>query len=135
MGRPLSTLASNTTDLLPPYGSFFDLRTGMLWEQYISTDGAEGVTPPATVEEMQALANEFVQLPMGSEDSATIGHAIAQKMVDDLFVIGTVKAVAPIYYSRKLGNFEIPKTSSYDYYRVYPYMATQWFLSEDSSTQ
>ncbi len=130
MGRPLATLASNTTDLLPPYGSFFDLRTGMLWEQYRNTKGAEGVKPPATVDEMEQLANEFVQLPMGSDASAKVGHAIAQKMVDDLFVIGTVKAVAPIYYSRKLGNFEVPKTSSYDYYRVYPYMATQWFLSE-----
>jgi len=130
MGRPLATLASNTTDLLPPYGSFFDLRTGMLWEQYRNTKGAEGVKPPVTVDEMEQLANEFVQLPMGSDASAKVGHAIAQKMVDDLFVIGTVKAVAPIYYSRKLGNFEVPKTSSYDYYRVYPYMATQWFLSE-----
>ena len=130
MGRPLATLASNTTDLLPPYGSFFDLRTGMLWEQYRNTKGAEGVKPPATVDEMEQLANKFVQLPMGSDASAKVGHAIAQKMVDDLFVIGTVKAVAPIYYSRKLGNFEVPKTSSYDYYRVYPYMATQWFLSE-----
>ncbi len=132
MGRPLATLASNTTDLLPPYGSFFDLRTGMLWEQYRNTKGAEGVKPPVTVDEMEQLANKFVQLPMGSDASAKVGHAIAQKMVDDLFVIGTVKAVAPIYYSRKLGNFEVPKTSSYDYYRVYPYMATQWFLSEDS---
>ena len=54
MGRPLATLASNTTDLLPPYGSFFDLRTALLWDQYINTNGSEGVKPPSTVDEMQA---------------------------------------------------------------------------------
>lgn len=135
MGRPLATLASNTTDLLPPYGSFFDLRTGMLWDQYRTSNGQEGVQPPATVNEMDALAAKFVKLPMGSDASNQTGQAIAQKMVDDLFVIGTVKAVAPIYYSRKLGNFSVPKTSSYDYYRVYPYMATQWFLTDSNLAQ
>lgn len=130
MGRPLATLASNTTDLLPPYGSFFDIRTGMLWEQFRNTNGAEGVKPPATVDKMSELAAKFVTLKMGSDASNKIGAEIAQRVADDMFVVGTVKAVAPIYRSNKLGNFQVQKTHSYDYYWSYPYMPTQWFLAE-----
>ncbi|MRI31787.1 peptide ABC transporter substrate-binding protein [Endozoicomonas sp. OPT23] len=130
-GRPLSNIATNTETLLPPYDSFFGLRTGLLWAQYRDSNGAEGVKPPATVEMMEKLASEFVQLQPGSSESNKVGQKIAQRMVDDLFMIGTVKAVAPVYRSNKLANFETPKTNSYEYYRAYPYMPTQWFLKED----
>jgi len=133
MGRPLPTLAANTTDLLPPYGTFFDIRTGMLWDQYRNTNGAEGVKPPATVDKMSDMAAKFVTLKMGSDASNALGAQMAQRAADDMFVVGTVKAVSPIYRSRKLGNFEVQKTHSYDYYWSYPYMPTQWFLSEDLS--
>lgn len=133
MGRPLATMATKTEDVLPPYGTFFDLRTGMLWDQYRKTNGAEGVKPPATVGQMEGLANRFVTLAIGSDDSNKTGFKMAERTVEDLFIIGTVKAVAPIYRSNKLGNFEVQKTHSYDYYWNYPYMPTQWFLAEDNN--
>ena len=131
MGRPLPTVATKTEDVLPPYGTFFDLRTGMLWDQYKVTNGAEGVKPPATILAMEKLANKFVTLAIGSDESNKIGLEIVTRIVDDLFVVGTVKAVQPIYYSNKLGNFKVQKTHSYDYYWVYPYLPTQWYLDED----
>lgn len=130
MGRPLAVLASDTSWLLPPYGTFFDLRTGMEWARYLETDGAEGVAPPPSVMAMQPLARRFTQKALGSAESIEIGRQIAQLTVDDLFIIGTAKAVSPIYYSKKLHNFEVPKTSSYDYYRMYPYLPSQWYLEE-----
>ncbi|RTE66025.1 ABC transporter substrate-binding protein [Amphritea opalescens] len=130
MGRPLANIASNVETLVPPYGSFFDLRTGMLWSQYLDTNGAEGVAPPATVAEMKKLTDRFVTLKAGSEASDQLGLAIAEKVVDDLFIIGTVKAVSPVYRSQSLENFEVPKTSSYEFYRMYPYLPTQWYLTE-----
>lgn len=130
MGRPLPAVATNTEDVLPPYADFFGLRTGMLWDQYKTTKGAEGVKPPATVDEMEKLASKFVTLQIGSDESNKVGLEIAKRIADDLFIAGTVKAVKPIYYSQKLGNFEVQKTHSYDYYWTYPYLATQWFLNE-----
>ena len=130
MGRPLPAVATKTEDVLPPYGTFFDLRTGMLWDQYKATEGKEGVKPPATVAEMAKLANKFVTLKIGTDESNETGLAIAKRIVDDLFIAGTVKAVKPVYYSQKLGNFEVQKTHSYDYYWTYPYLPTQWYLSE-----
>lgn len=130
-GRPLATIASNVETLVPPYGSFFDLRTGVQWAQYLDSDGKEGVKPPQTVYEMKKLTDRFVTLKAGSEESNKVGLQIAERVVDDLFIIGTVKAVSPVYYSNKLGNFELPKTSSYEFYRMYPYMPTQWFIGAD----
>ena len=51
-------------------------------------------------------------------------------LLDSFMFIGTVNAPNPIYRSNALGNFETPKTWSYDYYRTYPYRGHQWFLSE-----
>ncbi|MBQ0785644.1 MAG: ABC transporter substrate-binding protein, partial [Amphritea sp.] len=118
--------------LVPPYGSFFDLRTGMLWSQYLETNGAEGVAPPATVAEMKKLTDKFVTLKAGTAESDKVGLEIAKRVVDDLFVIGTVKAVSPVYRSNALANFDTPKTSSYEFYRMYPYLPSQWYLSNES---
>ena len=128
MGRPLTNIASNIETLVPPYGSFFDLRTGMLWSQYLDSNGAEGVAPPATVAEMKKLTDRFVTLKAGSEESNKLGLKIADRVIDDLFIMGTVKAVSPVYRSNALANFEVPKTSSYEFYRMYPYLPAQWYF-------
>lgn len=129
MGRPLTNIASNTETLLPPYGSFFDIRIAMLWSQYLETKGAEGIAPPATVAEMKKLTDRFVTLKAGSKASDKVGLQIAKKVVDDLFIIGTVKAASPVYRTKSLQNFSVPKTSSYEFYRMYPYLPTQWYLN------
>lgn len=130
MGRPLTNMAGNTETLIPPYGSFFDLRTGMLWSQYLESNGTEGVAPPVTVAKMKQLTDRFVTLKAGSEESNKLGLQIVDRVIEDLFIIGTVKAVSPIYRSNSLANFEVPKTSSYEFYRMYPYLPSQWFLKK-----
>ena len=51
-------------------------------------------------------------------------------MTENLLYIGTVLATSPIYRRNELQNFTSFQTASYDYYRTYPYRATQWFLDE-----
>lgn len=130
MGLPQSTVASNSAWLIPPYGTFFELRTGMEWGQYLSSEGKEGTKPPQSVYEMKELAEKFGTLQLGSEESQKVGLEIAKHTVDDLFIIGTVKAVSPIYYSNKLKNFDLQKTASSEYYWAYPYQPKQWFLTK-----
>ena len=66
----------------------------------------------------------------GTEESNQAGREAIQLLQDSFMFIGTVNAPNPIYRSNALGNFETPKTWSYDYYRTYPYRAKQWFLAE-----
>ncbi len=55
---------------------------------------------------------------------------MVETMTGSLTFIGTVSAPAPIYVSNKLNNVPEFKTSSYEFYRTYPYRPTQWWLSE-----
>jgi len=128
-GEPLAVFLGDTQEIVPPYSGYFGLRNAMLWDQYLNTGGSEGVQPPQTVYEMQKLAREFTTVPAGSSRSNELGRKIAQRTVEDLFFIGTVKAVAPIYFSNNLSNFKVPITSSYSYYRTFPYLAPQWSLN------
>ena len=128
-GEPLAVFLGDTAELVPPFASYFGLRNGMLWEQYINTNGKEGVKPPSTIDEMQNLARDFTTVPAVTARSNELGRKIAQRTVEDLFFIGTVKAVAPIYFSNNLSNFKVPVTSSYSYYRTFPYLAPQWSLN------
>lgn len=129
-GQPLAVMANDVSTLKPPFGNFFSVRNGMLWSQYIDSNGAEGIAPPAEVLEIGALADAFTQLQTGTEASNAKGNEIVGKWLDQLLMIGTVKGVSPIYVSNSLGNFETPKTSSYEYYRIYPYLPTQWFIKQ-----
>lgn len=129
-GQPLAVMASNVENLKPPFGNFFDLRNGLEWMKYNDTNGKEGIKPPAEIVEIGQLGDKFTTLTAGSDASNTLGREIIDKWLEQLLIIGTVKGVSPVYYSRDLGNFAVPKTSSYEYYRIYPYMPTQWFIKK-----
>jgi peptide/nickel transport system substrate-binding protein len=68
----------------------------------------------------------------GSDAASAAGEAIAKAFTDNQLFIGTVIAPSPIVVRNGLVNVPEFKTSSYEYYRTYPYRATQWFLAEDN---
>ena len=58
------------------------------------------------------------------------GARMVEHMTKELLFIGTVNAPAPMIHRNNLINFTETKTHSYEYYRTYPYRATQWWLDE-----
>ncbi len=129
-GQPLAVILGNSEVFQPPFDNYFNIRTGMLWGEYIDTEGASGVKPPEYVYDMMADINAFQGAIAGSDESNEIGARLVQNVVDNLLFIGTVKAVAPIYHNNDLKNVTEFVTQSYAYYRTYPYRATQWWLDE-----
>jgi len=129
-GQPLAVILGNAEVFQPPFDNYFNLRTGMLWGEYIDTNGASGVEPPEYVYQMMADIDAFQGAVAGSDESNEIGARLVQSVVDNLLFIGTVKAVAPIYWNNDLKNVTEFQTQSYAYYRTYPYRATQWWLDE-----
>ena len=104
---------------------------GILWAQWIETKGAEGVEPPATVKKHIKMIEEFQRLPSGSDAQNKIGNEMVQDLVDNLYFIGTVGGIpAPVYHNDRLGNFRTFTAVTYDYYRMYPYRGTQWYLKK-----
>ncbi|WP_349359548.1 ABC transporter substrate-binding protein [Stappia sp.] len=130
-GQPLPVVQGDNKLFVPPFGDYFGHRNAMLWAQYLETEGAEGVEPPAWVGEMAAKVAEWQTHEIGSDASNRLGAELIQAQLDAFLFIGTVVAPSPIYRSNDLGNFETPKTASYEYYRAYPYRTQQWFLARD----
>ncbi len=131
-GQPVAIHLGDLSYWVPPFDGYFDLRTGMLWAEYIESGGESGVEPPAWVAEMRETAIAFQTAAPGSAEQAELGLALAQKMVDEMLFIGTVQAPAPIYVRNGLRNVPEFQTASYEYYRTYPYRGPQWFLAEDN---
>ena len=127
---PLAVVLGNAELFIPPFDNYFNMRSAMLWGEYVQTNGAAGVEPPAYVYEMMEDVIAFQAAPAGSAESAALGLKLVENMTSNLLFIGTVKGQQPIYHSNALKNFTQFKTASYAYYRTYPYRAAQWFFSE-----
>ena len=51
---------------VPPFENYFGHRTGMLWAEYVDSDGAKGVKPPAYVMQLIKDVSEFQSTAIGS---------------------------------------------------------------------
>ena len=78
---------------------------------------------------MADLATYQSSVP-GSDASNAAAAGMVEKMTGNMLILGTVLAPAPIYFDKDLKNVPEFKTSSYEYYRTYPYRPQQWFLAE-----
>jgi len=115
---------------VPPFQTYFEHRTGMLWAEWLDSNGDSGVEPPDYVKQMIEDIDIFQSAPAGSDISNESGTRLVENMVGNLLFIGTVLAPSPIYNRNALKNFTEFHTSSYEYYRTYPYRPFQWYLEE-----
>ena len=129
-GQPVAIVLGNNELWVPPFENYFGNRNGMLWAEWVDSDGAAGVEPPEDVKQLIADINAFQSADQASAEYAELGARMVETMTKNLFFIGTVNAPAPIYQNNKLQNFTEFKTHSYEYYRTYPYRASQWWLTE-----
>ena len=128
--QPLAVVLGNNELFVAPFENYFAHRSGMLWAEYIESNGASGVEPPAWVLESAADINAFQSAVPGSDEQAAIGNRMVDRMVKNMMFIGTVKAVSPVFHRNVLKNVPEFKTASYDYYWAYPYRGDQWYLDE-----
>ncbi len=131
-GTPVAIALGSSERFVPPYGSYFEHRVGMGWAEWVDSDGSAGIEPPQFAKDMIEDIAAFQQAVPGSDEAAEIGKRIAKSWADNMLIIGTVNAPAPIYVRNGLKNVPEFQTWSYEYYRTYPYRATQWFLAEDN---
>jgi peptide/nickel transport system substrate-binding protein len=127
---PLAVVLGNGEIFIPPYDNYFNMRTAMLWGEFVDSDGASGVEPPAYAKEMMVDIKAFQATPVGTPESDALGLKLVENMTGNLLFIGTVKEQKPIYYNAALKNVTSFMTASYAYYRTYPYRPSQWFLDE-----
>ncbi|MEM9341476.1 MAG: ABC transporter substrate-binding protein [Pseudomonadota bacterium] len=129
-GAPQAIHLGLNTFFRAPFGTYFEHRTGMLWAEWLDSNGEKGVEPPEWVKTLASDIDAFQSAVPGSEESNQLGAALIEGFVSNLPMIGTVNAPEPVYVNNVLNNVPEFKTWSYEYYRTYPYRATQWWLSE-----
>ncbi len=129
-GQPLAIVAGDPETFKPPFGNYFNHTNGLEWAAYIDSDGAEGVEPPQWVYDLSDGIDKFQSYALGTAESNEWGAKITKMLTDQSLLIGMVKAPFPTYHRNALKNFTQFKTTSYEYYRTYPYLATQWWLDE-----
>jgi peptide/nickel transport system substrate-binding protein len=127
---PLAVVLGNGEIFIPPYDNYFNMRTAMLWGEWVDSDGASGVEPPAYAKEMIEDVKAFQAAQVGTPESDAAGLKLVETMTSNLLFIGTVKEQKPIYRNAALKNVPAFQTASYAYYRTYPYRPSQWFLDE-----
>lgn len=128
--QPLAIVLGNNELWVPPFENYFGARNGMLWAEWVDSGGSAGVEPPADVKQLMDDINAFQSADQESEEFKVLGNRMVENMTKNLFFIGTVAAPAPIIHRNNLKNVADFKTHSYEYYRTYPYRATQWWLDE-----
>lgn len=128
--QPLAIVLGNNELWVPPFENYFGVRNGMLWAEWVDSKGAKGVEPPKWAQDMIKDIEAFQSAKQGSAEANALGAKMVEAMTKSLLFIGTVSAPAPIYHRNALKNFTEFKTQSYEYYRTYPYRATQWWLDE-----
>ncbi len=131
-GQPVAIVLGNNELWVAPFENYFGSRVGMLWQKWNETSGAEGVEPPAWAKAMARDIETFQQAAPGLDASNEVGARLAATMAEQLLFIGTVSAPNPIYRRNALKNFTEFKTWSYEYYRTYPYRATQWWIEDEA---
>ena len=129
-GQPVAIVLGNNELWVPPYENYFGNRNAVLWAEWVDSDGASGVEPPDYAKELIADINAFQSAAAGSDEYNSLAEGMVKNMTENLIFIGTVNAPAPIFHRNALKNFTSFKTHSYEYYRTYPYRATQWFLTD-----
>ena len=130
-GRPLLTHIATNDQWVPPFGDYFNLRTGLLWAEWIESGGASGVEPPDYVKQMMEDINAFQSVQMGSEEFNMRGARLVENMTSNMLYTGTVLAPSPIYHRNALKNFKAFSVAG-GAGANYPWRASQWYLDEGS---
>ena len=131
-GISAPTISQDVTALIPPFGDYFNPGNGFGWAAWKQSDGAEGTEPPQYVKDLYDLAEQFIQQPLGSDESNRIGAEIVSIHVDNLLKIGTIgQIVSPVMHHNDLHNIPTYTAKTYDYYWAYPFRATQWYLASN----
>ncbi len=115
---------------VPPFASYFSLRTGILWAEWVEPGGSAGVELPDYVKQMIEDIAAFHSASIGSEEFNMRGSRLEENVVSNLLFIGTVAMVGPIYRRNALKNIRPFSIHGYEAANC-PWRGTQWYLDED----
>jgi len=105
-------------------------RWGGQWALWFSTDGKEGMEPPAEIKKIKGIHDKWRQSAIGSPEFNSLGAEYFAYFAEEIPMIGTVGLeVVPMVVNSKLRNVpekDIYWSSDTNFYA--PYTPQQWFF-------
>ena len=114
--------------LVPPWNAMSSVG----WEQWLESDGAEGIEPPEEVKRLWDAARQWSVSRYGSDEYVSLTSEILTLNAENMWVIHTTSDPPALYcMSNRLGN--APEHDGIKGgWRMRPYQQETWFLIEDS---
>lgn len=107
-------------------------RWAVQWATWFTTNGAEGEEPPAEIQELKALFEEFQRTLPGTPEFNELGAQYYAYFANELPMIGTVGlGPVPMLVSNRLHNVPAENIwwgSDTNFYA--PYLPAQWYIQE-----
>ena len=125
-------LYSNPFRLFPPFGdAALENLCGNPWVEWHESGGTAGIEPPADIQRLWDLVDQWKSSLPGSEDYISLGQEIVEIHLAQNYLIGVLTSppVATVV-SRNLGNVPQYSINAFEYYRTYPYRPDQWFFKD-----
>ena len=130
----IGDISNNLANLRPDWGS---RASGVLWQDWLENNGEEGEEPPAEIQELWDMAEEYLALPYGSDEQIALGKEYYKKHFEALYVIGTIQMPPqPLLFKNDLCNTPPNDTEgvwSWDYRQWVLFLPEQWYFAQDGS--
>ncbi|MEM7030606.1 MAG: ABC transporter substrate-binding protein [Chloroflexota bacterium] len=102
---------------------------GRPWHTWFVTQGAEGIEPPAEIQELYAAHNEFQSARIGTDASKAALDKIYQSQYDNVWVFNPVEeSHYPTFVTTKIKN--VPEGVVQTLGIVIMYSMEQWYIDE-----
>jgi len=114
----------------PPFGdAVLEPICGLAYNQWLTTNGAEGTEPPADMKRLYELTQLFKTLIPGSPEYIATGQGIGDIHMRNMYVIGIIGPTPSVQIgSNRIGNYIPAKITAFEFYREYPYKPQLWFI-------
>ena len=98
------------------------------WRQWLDTNGAQGIEPPAEIKQLYKDVNDWLNTPAGTPEYTALIKKIITTNVNNLYFFGTVSAPPRVFaISNKIGNMPGPE-GMLGSAMTHPYMPETAFL-------
>ncbi len=106
------------------------------WDDWFDTNGEDGEEPPEEIKALDALAEELLAQPFGSEAYLAIGEEFYDAAFRNLYMIGTIqRPPQPLLFKTNLMNTPPNDTTaqwSWSYRQWVMFLPEQWYFAPDS---
>ena len=128
----IGEVANGLANMRPRWGA---RASGLLWQDWLNSDGEEGEEPPQEIKDLWAAGDAFLAASYGSDEWLELGKEFYRLSMGGLYQIGTIqRPPQPLLFKTNLKNTPPNDTTgqwSWTYRQWVMFMPEQWYFESD----